>query len=78
MYDFFPPSAYLGAIHRSTALSEQGKKQLQGVLCDVKNCGYNDGHGGCTATMIAVGPTAATTGADTVCATFKPKSNLCC
>lgn len=51
-----------------------GKKKLKGVVCDVKNCVYNDGSCHCTAEKIAVGPTYATACTDTVCATFRQKS----
>jgi len=49
------------------------KKHIKGIVCDVQNCGYNDGRGGCTAEKIAVGPSSATACTDTVCATFKPR-----
>ena len=54
--------------------STEGKKKLRGVVCDVKNCVYNDQHSYCTAEKIAVGPTYATSCTDTVCATFRQRS----
>ena len=53
--------------------STEGKKKLRGVVCDVKNCVYNDQHSHCTAEKIAVGPTYATSCTDTVCATFRQR-----
>ena len=44
-----------------------------GITCDVKNCTYHQGECYCTAQKIAVGPSSATTGADTLCATFKER-----
>ncbi len=49
-------------------------KSNQGVSCDVKNCVYHDGSCICTAEKINVGPSYATTSTDTVCATFKQKT----
>ena len=51
------------------------KKKNKGVVCDVKNCIYNDNNSHCTAEKIAVGPTYATSCSDTVCATFR-QSNI--
>ena len=47
------------------------KKQIKGVVCDVRNCSYHDGDNYCTADKIAVGPSFATSCTDTVCASFK-------
>ncbi len=47
---------------------------IKGIVCDVHNCSYHDGDNYCTADKIAVGPSFATSCADTVCATFKPKN----
>ncbi len=47
----------------------------QGVSCDVSNCVYHDGSCTCTAEKINVGPSYATSSTDTVCATFKQKTN---
>lgn len=43
------------------------------IVCRVQNCAYHCGDCKCTASQIAVGPTYASSGKDTVCATFKPK-----
>ncbi len=43
------------------------------IVCRVQNCAYHHGDCKCTASQIAVGPTYASSGKDTVCATFKPK-----
>ena len=43
------------------------------IVCRVQNCAYHHGECTCTANRIAVGPTYASSGKDTVCATFKPK-----
>ena len=56
--------------------NEQGCSHVnEGISCDVKNCQYHQGDCCCTAEQIAVGPSFATSGTDTVCATFKPKKN---
>ena len=51
-----------------------GSKHLKGVKCDVENCYYNDCASHCTANEIAVGPHSADTSGETLCVTFKPKS----
>ncbi len=43
------------------------------IVCNVQNCAFHQGECNCTAKQIAVGPTYAPSGKDTVCATFKPK-----
>ena len=43
------------------------------IVCKVQNCAYHCGDCKCTASQIAVGPIYASSGKDTVCATFKPK-----
>ena len=43
------------------------------IVCRVQNCAYHCEDCSCSASQIAVGPTYAPTGKDTVCATFKPK-----
>ena len=48
-------------------------KHIEGIKCDVKNCVYHDCETHCMAGQIAVGPSFATSSADTVCATFKEK-----
>lgn len=55
---------------------KKSKKPNRGIICDVKNCLYHDGIGKCMAEQIAVGPTYATSSSDTVCATFRPKSDI--
>ena len=44
-----------------------------GIRCDDKNCVYHDCETYCMAGEIAVGPSNATTSADTACATFKER-----
>ncbi len=46
-----------------------------GVSCDVTNCAYHDGSHTCVAEKINVGPSYANSSTDTVCATFKQKTN---
>ncbi len=50
-------------------------KKIKGITCDVKGCEYNDGKNECTAGHISVGPTDACCSDETVCATFRPKSD---
>ena len=50
-----------------------GKDHIKGINCDVKNCVYHDCETYCTAQQIAVGPSSATSSADTACATFKER-----
>ncbi len=53
---------------------KQEEKQTNSqIVCGVKNCVYHCGDCSCKAEQIAVGPTYASTSADTVCATFKSK-----
>ncbi|MBE6565029.1 MAG: DUF1540 domain-containing protein [Ruminococcaceae bacterium] len=56
--------------------SAAGKKikHIKGVCCNVKSCAFHDGESCCTAKAISIGPTQATSCADTVCATFKQQS----
>ena len=49
------------------------KEHIKGIRCDVKNCMYHDCETYCMAGEIAVGPSNATSSADTVCATFKER-----
>lgn len=51
-------------------------RHIRGVSCDVKNCVYHDGDNCCTAERITVGPSYASCGSDTVCATFRAKSSI--
>ncbi len=53
---------------------QSSSHHIKGVVCDVKNCAHHDGVNYCTAEKIAVGPSFATSCTDTVCATFKQKS----
>ncbi|MBQ9748726.1 MAG: DUF1540 domain-containing protein [Clostridia bacterium] len=46
----------------------------QGVSCDVSNCVYHDGTCTCIAEKINVGPSYATSSTDTICATFKQRT----
>ena len=62
----------------NTNSNENGCKTCrsnQGVSCDVSNCVYHDGSRTCTAEKINVGPSYATSSTDTVCATFKQKTD---
>lgn len=52
----------------------KNQHHIKGIVCDVKNCVHHDGDNYCTADRIAVGPSFATSCADTVCASFKPKA----
>ncbi len=51
-------------------------KHIDNVVCDVKNCYYNDCNCRCTAKQITVGPGGASTSEDTACVTFKPKEEF--
>ena len=53
--------------------TDGSKEHIKGIRCDVKNCMYHDCETYCTATQIAVGPSSATSSADTACATFKER-----
>lgn len=50
-------------------------KHNKGVVCDVHNCIYNGCENCCTAEQIAIGPSYAKTGTETLCATFCPKND---
>lgn len=54
-------------------MDEKSRDHIQGIHCDVTNCVYHDPNDKCSAEHIKVGPTFATTSADTACATFKRK-----
>ncbi len=73
-YSLNQPELLHTAERAASEVSYTPRKHIKGIVCDVHNCGYNDGHGGCTAEKIAVGPCSASTCTDTVCATFKPRS----
>ena len=49
---------------------------IKGIVCDVKNCAYHDGETRCMAGEITVGPAYASTSGDTVCAPFKPNTDM--
>lgn len=49
-------------------------KHIKGIVCSVKNCVYHDAANACTASEIAVGPVSAESSAETLCVTFRPKS----
>ena len=51
------------------------QKHLAGVHCDVKNCVWHGADTLCTADAISVGPNRATTSSQTLCATFREKSD---
>ena len=48
-------------------------RAIKGIHCDVRNCVYNELGCECHAEHIAVGPSSAVKGSETVCVTFKPK-----
>ena len=54
---------------------EKMEKHLKGVTCDVCQCVHHGKNNTCCAGMIAVGPHSASTSFETVCATFKAKSD---
>ena len=47
------------------------KDHIKGICCNVKNCVHHDCDTYCTAEQI--GPSSATSSAETVCATFKER-----
>ena len=49
-------------------------KHIKGIVCNVEHCVYHDNHNVCTAGEIAVGPAQAETSSETLCVTFRPKS----
>jgi hypothetical protein len=51
-------------------------KHIKGIVCNVENCVHHDSHNCCTASEIAVGPTDAQTSAQTLCVTFRPKTEM--
>lgn len=55
---------------------ENGKcqKHIKGIVCNVKNCVHHERGDCCTADQIAVGPANAECSAETVCVTFRPKT----
>ncbi len=59
--------------HEEEQEGKKSSRRIKGIVCDVKNCVHHDRENDCTAGKIAVGPSFATSCADTVCASFKPK-----
>ncbi|MDD2269000.1 MAG: DUF1540 domain-containing protein [Eubacteriales bacterium] len=51
------------------------REHIERISCSVRNCVYHDGELHCTAKRISVGTTAATSCGETMCATFKPRTN---
>ena len=49
-------------------------KKVKGITCDVRECQYHDGENTCMAGHVSVGPTDAKCSSETVCATFRPKT----
>ena len=56
-------------------MDNKNSKPIKDISCSVKNCEYHDGQRLCTAGQIAVGPSTACCCSDTVCATFKLRSD---
>ena len=50
------------------------KKVIPGITCEVTNCQYHESDGHCTAGHINVGPHAAQASRETLCETFKNKT----
>ena len=50
------------------------KNVIKGITCDVINCEYHQGNGNCCAGHIKVGPNQAETSTETLCATFKNRT----
>lgn len=46
---------------------------IDGIHCEVTNCAYHTPKCKCNAEKIHVGPTFASSSAETVCSTFKPQ-----
>jgi hypothetical protein len=51
-------------------------KHIRGVRCEVRGCSYHDGDSFCCADRISIGPSFANNSGETVCATFKPRSDV--
>lgn len=49
-------------------------RHIKGIVCSVKNCIHHAEANVCTAPEIAVGPTSACSSSETLCVTFRPKS----
>lgn len=50
------------------------KNVIKGITCDVVNCEYHHGDGNCCAGHIKVGPNKAEASRETLCATFRSKT----
>ncbi len=50
------------------------KKVIPGITCEVANCQYHESDGHCTAGHIKVGPHAAHASTETLCTTFRNKT----
>ena len=58
--------------------TENSRKELQGVCCDAVQCVHHGRDNTCHAKGISVGPHSAESVTETVCATFKAKSDPLC
>ncbi|MBO7549184.1 MAG: DUF1540 domain-containing protein [Clostridia bacterium] len=54
--------------------NEEERKRNKGVSCSVAECAYHCGENACAARTVSVGPVNARCCAETVCATFRSKS----
>lgn len=59
---------------KSGQKKEHSCRHIEGISCDVENCYYHDCDKHCTAREISVGPHHAGTSDETVCSTFRPKT----
>ncbi len=50
------------------------KSVIKGITCDVVTCQYHTGEGHCTAGHIKVGPSQAEVSRETLCTTFKNRT----
>lgn len=50
------------------------KNVIKGITCDVITCQYHTGEGHCTAGHIKVGPSQAEVSRETLCTTFKNRT----
>ena len=50
------------------------KNVIKGITCDVVTCQYHTGEGNCTAGHIKVGPHQAEVSRETLCTTFKNRT----
>ena len=46
-----------------------------GIHCDVRECAFHKAGGHCLAAQVSIGPSGATTCAQTLCATFRERGN---